>query len=63
MKFTDFLIGLIMIGFLVFFIECYFSVPVVYWSTSQDKCVKVVYNGIESGCDKLPDRYERVWVK
>ena len=63
MKFTDFLLGLLIMGLLIFGIESYFSTPVVYWSTSSNECVKVMYDGIETGCDKLPEKYSRVWVK
>lgn len=63
MKFTDFIWALLLIGMIIFGIESYFSTPVVYWSTSQDKCVKIIYDGVESDCSELPEKYERVWVK
>lgn len=63
MKFTDFLWLMILIGMLIFGIESYFSFPVVYWSTSENRCVKVVHDGIETDCSELPEKYERVWVK
>ena len=63
MKFTDFLWYILIIGFVIWGIESYFSIPVVHWSTSQDRCVKVVYDGIETDCNELPEKYERVWVK
>jgi hypothetical protein len=63
MKLKDFLWILALIGMLIFSIQSYFSTPVVYWSTSQNKCVKVIHNGIEMDCSGLPEKYERVWVK
>ena len=63
MHFKDFLWILVFIGLIVFGIESYFSTPVVYWSTSSNECVKVIYDGIETGCNELPEKYERIWVK
>lgn len=63
MKFTYLFWILLIIGFIIWGTESYFSTPVVYWSTSQNKCVKIIYDGIETDCSELPDKYERVWVK
>lgn len=63
MKFKDFLWAMVFIGLLIFGIESYFSTPVVYWSTSQNKCVKVIHDGVEMGCDEIPEKYSRMWVK
>ncbi len=41
----------------------YLDLPVVYWSYSDDKCVKVIIKGIECDCSELPNKYERIWVK
>lgn len=42
------------------------TIPVVYWSTSKDECVKV-YDGYQiiecSEFDFYDTRYERIWVK
>ena len=63
MKFSDFLWVLFFIGFLIWSVESYFSTPVVYWSTSSNECVKVMVDGVETNCDEMPEKYERVWVK
>ena len=63
MKFTDLLWVLFIVGFMFWGVSGYFSIPVVYWSYSQDKCVKIVHDNVECDCSELPDKYERVWVK
>ena len=63
MKFTDLIWILFIIGMVVFAVESYFSLPVVYWSYSTDECVKVIYDGYETDCSELPEKYERIWVK
>lgn len=43
--------------------------PLVYWSTSKDECVKVqIYNPQTENwdacdCEDIPEKYERIWVK
>ena len=41
------------------------ELPVVYWSTSKNECVRIEIKGEEINCDELYkyNRYERVWVK
>ncbi len=39
------------------------DIPVVYWSYSKNKCVKVVKKWIDCPCDKLNYKYERILVK
>lgn len=61
------------IGYLLFIFSCiaicfwseyiWGNTPIVYWSTSQNKCVKVMYDGIEKDCSEMPEKYSRVWVK
>lgn len=63
MKFTDFLWLLIFVLVIIYGIESYFSAPVVYWSTSSNECVKIIHDGVETGCSELPDGYIRRWVK
>lgn len=42
------------------------TIPVVYWSTSKDECVKV-YDGYQiiecSEFDFYDAKYERIWAK
>ena len=53
---TLYIIALIITVAMVVYIR---QLPIVYWSVSQDKCVRC------EGCDcsNLPDRYERIWVR
>lgn len=37
--------------------------PIVYWSTSEDRCIKIVVKNEEFDCSKMPKNYEIVWVK
>lgn len=38
--------------------------PEVEYSWSTKKCVRVVYmDGTFGSCDKLPSRFDKVWVK
>lgn len=45
------------------------SIPMVYWSVSKDKCVKIVVfdinkkEWIEKNCSDMPKKYEKVWVE
>lgn len=42
------------------------SLPVVYWSCSEGRCVDVVVKGKHYPCsvvDLKTDKYERVWVE
>jgi hypothetical protein len=63
MKFTNVLWTLLILGLVLFCANSYFSVPDVYWSYSQDKCVKIVHDGINLDCSTLPETYRRIWVK
>lgn len=38
-------------------------VPVVYWSTSKNECVRIEIKGEVFDCSDMPEKYERVWVK
>lgn len=56
------------IAVLIFFIGVVHyteDIPVVYWSTSEDKCVKIRIYGKDCDCSELDSykRYERIWVK
>ena len=56
----------IMILFLWFLILELHDLPIVYWSTSKDECVKVVIKGDDCACDNYflgLKKYERIWVK
>ena len=48
---------------LLFLWMIYEPLPIVYWSTSQDKCVKIIVGEEECSCENLPEKYEKVWVK
>ena len=38
--------------------------PTVYWSTSNDRCVRVEFaDGTAGSCNDLPDTYDTTWVK
>ena len=63
MDLKDFIIYLIIAGLFVFIIETHMSTPIVYWSHSDDKCVAVYIDGDYYGCDNIPEKYERIWVK
>lgn len=42
------------------------TLPIVYWSNTQNKCVKVFKDSAECDCsvvDLINDKYERVIVK
>jgi len=45
------------------------SIPVVYWSTSKNECIKILVfdankkEWIEKDCNNIPKRYERIWVE
>lgn len=39
------------------------STPVVYESHSTGECVRVLSPDPEDSCERLPDRYEHVWVE
>lgn len=45
------------------------SVPIVYWSTSKDECVKIVVfdtdkkEWVETNCNNIPKKYEKIYVK
>lgn len=39
------------------------STPVVYESYSTGECVRVLSPDPEDSCERLPDRYEHVWVE
>lgn len=38
-----------------------FNRPIVYWSVSQDKCVRITDSNYD--CNNLPDTYEIVYIK
>lgn len=54
---------LLTIGMSLFGLDAYFSQPVVHWFASQNRCVQVIQDGINIGCDNIPEQYERIWVK
>lgn len=62
-KQDDYLWCLVLIFIVLMGAYSYFSIPDVYWSTSSDRCVKVMHDGIEMDCSNLPEKYNRVWVK
>ena len=45
------------------------SIPIVYWSTSKDECVKIIVfdknkkEWVEKDCTDIPKKYERIWVE
>ena len=63
MKFTDLIVIILFICILAWGAEIYFSIPDVYWSYSQDKCIKIVFDGVESDCSQLPEKYRRIYIK
>lgn len=63
MKISDFIWMVVLTLLVGYGLYSYFSTPVVYWSHSQNKCVRVIQDGVEYDCSNLPDKYERVWVK
>ena len=50
-------------GTIIFIGEKFLSMPVVHWSYTQDKCVKVISLDDNYTCDNLPEKYERLWVQ
>lgn len=48
---------------LFYLIHSQLTLPIVYWSTSKNECVKVIIKGQDCDCSKLPEKYERIWVK
>lgn len=62
-RFIDFSLALIFLGAILVGAHSCFLTPVVYWSTSKDKCVKVMYHDIELDCSELPKKYNRIWVE
>lgn len=47
----------------LFTIKYWLNMPVVYWSTSKNECVSIWIDGKEYGCENMPEKYERVYVK
>lgn len=45
------------------------SIPIVYWSTSKDECIKIIVfdankkEWAEKDCSNIPKKYERIWVE
>ncbi len=62
-NFRDFFWFVFLAGIIMFIIEYSFALPDVYWSESENRCVKVMYDGVESDCSELPEQYNRVWVR
>ena len=60
MKITIVILILIAFAFMFYWAS---QLPVVYWSTSRDACVKVIVGDKIRSCDTLPTKYERIWVK
>jgi len=54
-------IGVIM-WLLCVFMNYLNNLPIVYWSTSKNECIKV-HNGNCSDIDFANDKYEKVWVE
>lgn len=63
---------LLLIAAVCLIIYAIFSIkplPLVYWSTSMDKCVKIhYYNASEDNwrvcdCKDMPEKYEKIWVE
>ena len=52
-------------GCLLLAVDYYLSLPIVYWSTSEDKCIKVIIDDQICDCEILEDitKYEKVWVE
>jgi len=69
--FTYMFLNLCFFVFVVFFIYQLVVIstdeiykPVVFYSNSSTECVKVVYyNGRETSCEELPEKYKTIWVK
>lgn len=62
---SEFIAGICALLFVVVItlaiLQVWFSTPIVYWSASKDRCVKV--ENCDCTCDSLPEKYERVWVE
>ena len=62
----DFLDGALILGAaaaviaLAFAVAGYFSLPTVQISHSTGECVRVLP---ENGCDEIPKKYKKEWVK
>ncbi len=52
---------LFILGLTLIILQSWFSTPIVYWSVSEDRCVKV--EGCDCTCDNFPEKYEKVWVE
>lgn len=69
MKLSEIFWGIVYLVFVVMlFCVVYLSldIPIVYWSTANNECVKVLKDGVECDCseiDLLNVHYEKVWVK
>jgi preprotein translocase subunit SecY len=49
---------------IVIFIQAMSSdLPIIYWSTSEDKCVSIEDADHKYTCDNLPKKYDKIWVK
>ena len=60
-------IGTILLCFvLLYFVVIYPDpIPIVYWSASQNECVRIETLGVDYSCDdfKNYERYHKIWVE
>jgi len=63
MKQVTTLASAVIIALFVFILWRMTAVPVVEWSTAEDKCVRVVGGEQHNSCADLPAKYEKVWVR
>lgn len=68
MNFAEFLLkgflGLIILAAIFYVAWDFFNMPEVEISNASGECVRVVYADGKTGtCNKLPERFDRVWVQ
>lgn len=68
MNFAEFLLkgflGLIILSAMFYVVWDFANMPEVEVSNASGECVRVVYaDGKTGNCNKLPERFDRVWVK